>query len=397
MSAQLPTSIYLDHAATTPILPEVLTAMMPYLSEAYGNASSLYGLGQQARQALDESRERVARVLQARQGEIVFTSGGTEADNSALLGSAIALKQWGTNIVTSTIEHHAVLNCCHLLEQLGFSITYVPVDRYGLVDPTLVKSAITPDTIMVSIMLANNEVGTIQPIAEIADLVREKRKSNNHPINFHTDAVQAPGLLELDVQKLGVDMLSLSAHKFNGPKGVGALYIRRNTPFAPIHVGGAQERDRRAGTEDTASIVGMGISLELADRDRANHVRHCNLLRDKLINGISERIPQAYLNGHPIHRLANNVNFSFSHVEGEPILIALDMAGISASSGSACTAGSLEPSHVLLAMGQHVDLSRGSLRLTVGQENTEEEIDYVLDTISALIPKLRGMNSIPRN
>ena len=389
--------VYLDHAATTAVAPEAVATMLPYLSQAYGNASSLYGLGQQARQALDESRERVARVLGARTGEIVFTSGGTESDNSALMGAAIALQESGRHLVTTAVEHHAVLNCCHLLEQLGFSVTYLPMDRHGMVDPAAVEQAITPETTVVSIMLANNEIGTIQPVAEIAGRVKARAKELKRAIVVHTDAVQAPGLLDVNVQRLGVDMLSLSGHKFNGPKGVGVLYIRRNTPFVPTHVGGAQERDRRAGTENTAAIVGMSVALELAERRRQATTGHNRALRDRLTSGILERIPDAYLNGHPTERLANNVNFSFAGVEGEPVLLGLDMAGIAASSGSACTAGSLEPSHVLLAIGQPLDLTRGSLRLTLGPENTEEEMDYTLEILAGLVKKLRAMEAAPRS
>ena len=392
-----PSSVYLDHAATTAVAPEAVAAMLPYFSQAYGNASSLYGLGQQARQAVDESRERVARVLGARNGEIVFTSGGTESDNSALMGAAIALQQSGRHLITSAIEHHAVLNCCRLLERLGFSVTYAPVDRYGMVDPEAIERAVTPETTVVSVMLANNEIGTVQPVAEIAARVKARAKEMKRAIVVHTDAVQAPGLLDVNVQRLGVDMLSLSAHKFNGPKGVGALYIRRNTPFVATQVGGAQERDRRAGTENTAAIVGMSVALEMAERRREATVRHNLALRDRLAGGILERIPGAYLNGHPTERLANNVNFSFAGVEGEPVLLGLDMAGIAASSGSACTAGSLEPSHVLLAIGQPMDLTRGSLRLTLGPENTEEEVDYALETLAGLVKRLRDMEAAPRS
>ena len=397
MPAGPPAAIYMDHAATTAVAPEALDAMLPYFSQAYGNPSSLYALGQRGRQALDESRERIAKVLGARTGEIVFTSGGTESDNSALMGSAIALQASGRHIVTTSVEHHAILNCCHLLEQLGFSVTYVPVDRQGMVDPADVERSITPQTSVVSVMLANNEMGSIQPVAEIAARVKAKAKELKRTIVVHTDAVQAPGLLDINVQRLGVDLLSLSAHKFNGPKGVGLLYIRRNTPFVPTHVGGSQERDRRAGTENTAGIVGMSVALDLAEQRREATVRHCEALRDRLISGIQERIPSAYLNGHPTQRLANNVNLSFAGVEGEPVLLGLDMAGIAASSGSACTAGSLEPSHVLLATGQPLDLTRGSLRLTLGPENTHEEVDYVLDTLVSLVRKLRTMEAAPRS
>ena len=389
--------VYMDHAATTAVAPEVLAAMQPYFSLAYGNPSSIYTLGQQARQGLDEARERVAKVLGARAGEVIFTSGGTESDNAALMGAAVALQATGRHIVTSSVEHHAVLNCGHLLEQLGFSVTYVSVDRRGMVDPADVEAAITPETTVVSLILANNEIGTIQPVAEVAQLVKAKAQALKQTIVMHTDAVQAPGLLDINVQLLGVDMLSLSAHKFNGPKGVGLLYVRRNTPFAPTQVGGSQERDRRAGTENVAAIVGMGVALEVAERRREAASRHCQALRDRLVSGIHERVPDTHLNGHPDDRLANNVNVSFEGVEGEPILLGLDLAGIAASSGSACTAGSLDPSHVLLATGQSTELARGSLRLTLGPENTEEEVDYVIDTVASLVSKLRNMAGAPRS
>jgi cysteine desulfurase len=391
------TLVYMDHAATTPVAPEVLAAMQPYFSLAYGNPSSMYALGQQARQGLDEARERVARVLGARTGEIVFNSGGSESDNAALMGVAIALQNTGRHIITSSAEHHGVLFCCQLLERLGFSVTYLPVDGYGMVDPQAVENAITPETTIVSVMLANNEVGTIQPVPEIARRVKAKAQEFKRTIVVHTDAVQAPGSMDIDVRRLGVDMLSLSAHKFNGPKGVGLLYIRRNTPFIPTQVGGSQERDRRAGTENVAGIVGMSVALEMAERRRDDASRHCLALRDKLIGGIQELIPDARLNGHPVERLANNVNFSFPGVEGEPILLGLDLAGVAASSGSACTAGSLDPSHVLLAMGQSSDLARGSLRLTVGPSNTEEEVEYVLESVVSLVNRFRAMAAAPRS
>ena len=396
MAAQPHEPVYMDHAATTPVSPEALAAMQPYFSQAFGNPTSLYALGQQGRQALDESRERVAKVLGARTGEIVFTSGGSESDNAALMGAAIALQETGRHVVTSSVEHHAVLHCGHLLERLGFEVTYLPVDRYGMVAPEDVERALTPQTTVVSVMLANNEIGTIEPVPEIAQLVKAKAKELRRTIVVHTDAVQAPGFLDLSVQRLGVDMLSLSAHKFNGPKGVGVLYIRRNTPFVPTQVGGSQERDRRAGTENVPGIVGMSVALEQADGRREEASRHCARLRDRLISGLEERLDGVHLNGHPSARLPNNVNVSFAGVEGEPILLGLDMAGVAASSGSACTAGSLEPSHVLLATGQHPDLARGSLRLTLGPENTDDEVDYVLDTVVELVTKLRSMTAVPR-
>ena len=383
--------VYLDHAATTPLDPQVLAAMEPYLSRRYGNPSSIYMLGQEARQAVDEARERVARALGARPSEVVFTSGGTESDNAALMGAALALRKTGEHIITSSVEHHAVLHAAQLLEQLGFSVTYLPVDRYGQIEPESVERAITNETTVVSIMLANNEVGSIQPVAEIGRRVKARAQEMKRAVVFHTDAVQAAGSLDLSVDRLGVDMLSLSAHKFYGPKGTGALYIRRGTPFVPTQLGGNQERQRRAGTENVPGIVGMGVSLELVERRREEESRRCRLLRDRFISGIQERIEGAYLNGHPEERLPNNVNFSFAGVEAEPLLLGLDLAGVAASSGSACTSASLEPSHVLLAMGQQEELARGSLRLTVGHENTEEEVDYTLDTLVDLVQRLRTM------
>ena len=388
-------TVYMDHAATTALDPQVLAAMEPYFSQRYGNPSSIYALGQDGRRALDEARERVAKVLGARTGEVVFTSGGTESDNAALLGAALALQGVGKHIVTSAIEHDAVLNAGHLLERLGFSVTYVPVARDGLVDPVAVEQALTPETTVVSVMLANNEVGTIQPVEEIARRSKARATELGRTMVVHADAVQAAGLLELDVRRLGVDILSLSAHKFAGPKGVGALYIRRGTPFVPTQVGGAQERERRAGTENVPGIVGMGIALELAELRREETYAHCLALRNRLMAGIQERIESVELNGHPTQRLPNNVNYSFRGVEGESVLLGLDLAGVAASSGSACTSASLEPSHVLLAMGQREEMARGSLRLTLGRDNTIEQVDYVLDTLTSLVGKLRAMALAP--
>ena len=388
-------TIYLDHAATTAVAPEVDDAMRPYLSGAYGNPSSLYALGQQARQALDEARERVARVLHARTGDLIFTSGGTESDNAAVLGPAIALQEHGRHVAVSAVEHHAVLNAAFLLERLGWSVTLIPTDRDGMVSPEAAADAVTPETSVVSVMLANNEVGTVNPVAEIARCVKARAAELGRPIAVHTDAVQAPGMLPLDPRELGVDLLSLSAHKFNGPKGVGLLYLRRHTPFVPTQTGGAQERDRRAGTENVAGVVGMSVALERAVAQREAIAAHCQALRDRLIAGIEDRVPGVHLNGHRTERLPNNVNFSIEGVEGEPVLLGLDLAGVAASSGSACTAGSLEPSHVLLAMGQHPDLVRGSLRLTVGPENTADEVDRVIDTLADLVARLRSLALTP--
>ncbi len=370
--------------------------MQPYFSERFGNPSSLYRLGQQARQAIDEARERCARVLHARAGEIVFTSGGTESDNAALMGAALALRGKGDHIVTTSIEHHAVLHAAGLLERLGFRVTYVPPRSDGIVPADRVAEALTPETVLVSVMLANNEIGTVQPVAEIAQRVKAYAQEHKLTIVMHTDAVQAAGLLPLDVNALGVDMLSLSAHKFNGPRGVGLLYLRRNTPYVPTQVGGAQERDRRAGTENTPGIVGMSVALESADHRREVVSAKCRALRDRLVNGIVERLPDARLNGDMERRLPNNANFCFPGVEAEPLLMGLDLADVAASSGSACTAASLEPSHVLLALGLSDTMARSSLRLTVGPDNTEAEMDYVVDAVAGLVSKLRTMTRAAR-
>ncbi len=385
--------VYLDHAATTPLDPNVLQAMLPYFTERFGNPSSLYTLAQRSRMAMDDARDRVARVLGCRPSEIIFTSGGTESDNTALRGAALALRQSGNHIITTSIEHHAVLHACHWLEGLGFQITYLPVDSQGLVDVDGLVEAITGQTIVVSVMLANNEIGVVQPLAEIAQRVREKAQQLRRSIVVHTDAVQAPGLMDVNVDRLGVDLLSLSAHKFYGPKGVGILYLRRGTPFDPQHLGGGQERQRRAGTENVPGIVGAALALALAEADREETAQRTLRLRDKLIAGIQERALGARLNGHPTQRLANNVNFSFAGVEAEPVLLGLDMEGIAASSGSACTSASLEPSHVLLALGLTADQARSSLRLTLGKGNTEEEVDHVLSVLPGLIARLRALAS----
>ncbi len=386
--------IYMDHAATTPVRPEVMEAMMPYFTERFGNASSLYTLAQESRKALDEAREAVARVLGSRPSEVVFTSGGSESDNAAIKGAAHALARTGNHVITTAIEHHAVLHTCAFLEDTGWDVTYLPVDDDGLVDVERLAESVTDRTVLVSVMLANNEIGTIQPIAEMARRVKAMALERNRTIVFHTDAVQAAGFLDLNVNALGVDMLSLSAHKFHGPKGVGALYVRRGAPFAPQQLGGAQERQRRAGTENMPGIVGAAVALALADREREEASAHCSRLRDRLVAGVLERIPGVRLNGHPTNRLPNNVNFTFEGVEGEPVLLGLDFAGVAASSGSACSSGSLEPSHVLLALGLHADLAHGSLRLTLGRDNTEEDVDYVLRVLPDLVGRLRAMPSL---
>lgn len=386
--------IYLDHAATTSVHPKVLEAMLPYFSEKYGNPSSVYSIAQESRKALDESREAVATVLGCRPNEVIFTSGGTESDNTAIKGGAFASKQEGNHIITSSIEHHAVIHTCQFMERFGFEVTYLPVDRYGLVSIEDLEKALNDKTILVTIMLANNEMGTIEPIAELSRVVKDYARSRGKNIIFHTDAVPGAGAIDLNVDKLGVDMLSLSAHKFFGPKGVGVLYLGRGTPFMPQQLGGGQERHRRAGTENVAGIVGTAVALKRAAEGREANSSHCSGLRDRLIEGIKAKIDRVYLNGHPTQRLPNNANLSFEFVEGESILLNLDLAGVAASSGSACTSGSLEPSHVLTAMGVPARLAQGALRFTLGPENTEEDIDYVLSILPGMVEKLRAMSPL---
>ena len=386
--------IYMDHSATTPVRPEVLQAMMPYFTSDFGNPSSIYTIGQEARKAVDDARERIARNLGARMSEIVFTSGGTESDNAALKGVAFAIRSLGNHIITTTIEHHAVLHTCYQLEQFGFDVTYVPVDEYGIVDPQDIVDAITDKTILVSVMMANNEIGTVQPIREIARLVKAEAKQRSQTIVFHTDAVQAAGFLDINARSLGVDLLSLSAHKIYGPKGVGLLYIKRGTPFEEQNAGGGQERQRRSGTENVPGIVGFDEALNLAVTEREDNSAHCLRLREKLVQGIFETIDGVRLNGHPELRLPGNVNISFEGVEGEPVLLGLDFAGVCASSGSACSSASLEPSHVLLAIGLTAEMAQGSLRITLGRDNTEEDVDYVLSVLPGMIGKLRAMPSL---
>ncbi len=386
--------IYMDHAGTTPLAPDVLRAMTPYFTQLFGNPSSIHTVGQEARYALDEARERVAKVLNCRPREIVFTGGGTESDNAAIDGVATALQETGNHIITSSVEHHAVLHTCQHLESRGYEVTYLPVDAYGMVQPESVYNAVTDRTTLVSVMYANNEIGTVNPLPEISAAIKERSKELARTIVFHTDAVQAAGFLDLNVRRLGVDLLSLSGHKFYGPKGTGVLYIRRGTAFLPLIVGGGQERERRSGTENIPGIVGLSHALETANAGREDAGRHCASLRDKIIRQVLAQIPGTKLNGHPTERLPNNANFSFSGLEGEPILLGLDMAGIAASSGSACSSGSLEPSHVLLALGQSAEVARGSLRLTLGKDNTEEEVDYLLGVLVDLVERLRQLPSL---
>ncbi len=379
--------IYLDHAATTPIKPQVVEAMMPYLTSRFGNASSIYSWGREAKKALDHGRNTVANAIGADFNEIAFTGSGTEADNMALKGVARANKNKGKHIITSNIEHYGVLNTMESLAKAGFEVTYLPVNSEGLVDVDDFKKSLRNDTILVSIMHANNEIGTIQPIAEIGQIARERG------IIMHTDAIQTVGSLNINVDQLNVDLLSLSAHKFNGPKGIGALYIRKGVRLAPLIHGGNQERQRRAGTENIAGIVGLATALELAIKEHSIVYPKLIKLRDKLIEGIL-KIPSTRLNGSISHRLPNNVNVCFEFIEGESLLLNLDMQGIAASSGSACTSGSLEPSHVLLALGLEHEIAHGSLRLTLGADNTEAEIDYVLDCLGPIVKKLRHMSPL---
>ena len=386
--------IYMDHSATTPVRPEVLNAMLPYFASDFGNPSSIYTIGQEARKAVDDARESIARTLGARMSEIVFTSGGTESDNAALKGVAFALRALGKHIITTAIEHHAVLHTCYQLEQFGFDVTYLPVDEHGLVSPQDVVDAITDETILVSVMMANNEIGAIQPIEKITRLVKAEAGRRNRTVIVHTDAVQAAGFLDINVRSLGVDLLSLSAHKIYGPKGVGLLYVKRGTPFEEQNAGGGQERQRRSGTENVPGIVGFGEALRLAVSEREETSEHCLRLRERLTQGIFETIDGVRLNGHPEHRLPSNVNISIEGVEGEPVLLGLDFAGVCASSGSACSSASLEPSHVLLAIGLTAEMAQGSLRITLGRDNTDEDVDYLLSILPDMIGKLRSMPSL---
>ncbi len=380
--------IYLDYAATTPVHPDVLEAMRPYFTESFGNPSTIYSYGQEARGAVEEARASVAGLISSRPEEIVFTSGGTEADNYAIEGAAYANEKRGNHIVTTAIEHHAVLETCKFLEKRGFSLTYLPVDSYGLVDPDAVKKALTPQTVLVSVMHANNEVGTIEPLAEISKVTREAG------ILFHTDAVQTAGHIPVDVNELGVDLLSMSAHKLYGPKGVGALYIRKGKNLVSFMHGGEQEKRRRAGTENVPGIVGFGKAAELARKEILQEDKRLTGLRDRLISGLLERIDHARLNGHPVKRLPNNVNLSIDFIEGESMCLNLDMEGICASTGSACSSGSLEASHVLLAMGLRHEQAHGSLRFTLGKWTTADEIEKVIPALASIVAKLRAMSPL---
>lgn len=380
--------VYLDYAATTPVKKEVLEEMLPYFNEHFGNPSSIHSYGRESKKAIDLARDRVANSLGAKPEEIFFTGGGSEADNWAIKGVAYALKNKGNHIITSKVEHHAVLHTCQHLEKEGFEVTYLDVDQYGLVSLEDLKHAIKGTTILITIMYANNEIGTIQPINEIAKIANEKS------IIFHTDAVQAYGNVEINTTTLGADLISISAHKVYGPKGVGALYIRKGTKLQSILHGGAQEKRRRAGTENLPGIVGFGKAAEIASSQLKEHNQHQINYRDQLINKLMGKIPYTRLNGHPTKRLPGNVNISFEFIEGESLLLSLDMVGIAGSSGSACTSGSLDPSHVLMAIGLTHEIAHGSLRLTIGDPTTQEEINYVVEHLPPIVERLRQMSPL---
>lgn len=386
--------IYLDYAATTPTDPRVFEAMRPFFGEKFGNPSSIHSFGSEARSAVEAARGKVAKLIGAQPAEIVFTSGGTEADNFSLEGIAFANEAKGKHIITSAIEHHAVGHCCEFLKKHGVEITCLPVDKSGVVNTEAVNRAVTDKTILVSIMQANNEIGTIEPIKEIASEIGVRSRELGKKIYFHTDAVQTAGHIPIDVNELGVDLLSISAHKLYGPKGVGALYVRKGTKIVPFLHGGAQEHNRRASTENVPGIVGFGVAAEIALAEMAEESKRLIKLRDKLIKRILQSVPESCLNGHPTERLPNNVNVSIKYVEGESMLLNLDQTGIAASSGSACTSGSLNPSPVLLAIGLPHELAHGSLRFTLGRQTTEVEIDYVLELLPGIVSKLRAMSPL---
>lgn len=381
--------IYMDYAATTPVKSEVLEAMMPYYTTYFGNASSFHQFGREAKEGLDKGRAQVASLINADPREVYFTNGGSESDNWALEGTAFARRNKGNHIITSKIEHHAVLHTCEYLEKVhGFEVTYLDVDADGKVDLEQLKNVITDKTILVSVMYANNEIGTIQPIKEITEI------AHAHGALMHTDAVQACGNIPVDVKDLGVDLMSMSGHKIYGPKGIGALYIKKGVKIHNFMHGGAQERRKRAGTENVPAIVGYGKAAEMAKNNMENHVRELTRLRDKLMYGLQERIPHTRINGHKTDRLPGTANVSFQFIEGEGILLLLDQAGIAGSSGSACTSGSLDPSHVLMALGLPHELAHGSLRLTLGDGSTEEDVDYVLEVLPGIIQRIRNMSPL---
>lgn len=382
------TKIYMDNAATTPVRDEVLEAVLPYFKEKYGNASSIYSIAKESKKALEEARGKVAKAIGAKPEEIYFTAGGSESDNLALRGVAEAYAHKGNHIITTKIEHHAILHTAEYLEKHGVEVTYLPVDEYGCVCPTDVEKAIRPETVLISVMFANNEIGTIQPIAEIGEIAKK------HGVLFHTDAVQAVGHVPIDVEKMQIDLLSISGHKLGAPKGIGAIYIRKGTKVTPLIFGGAQEKKQRAGTENIPGIVGLGKAVELAVEEMEEATEKLVSLRDKLIYGILEAVPYSRLNGHPQDRLPGNCNISFSYIEGESLLLLLDAMGIAASSGSACTSGSLDPSHVLMAIGLPHETAHGSLRLTLDRQNTEEEVDFILEKLPPIVQRLRDMSPL---
>ena len=382
------TRIYLDNAATTRTAQEVVDAMLPYFTESYGNPSSIYELGQRSKEAITKAREEIAQVIGAKTEEIYFTGGGSEADNWAIKAAYEAYKNKGNHIITSKIEHHAVLHTCQYLEKQGARVTYLDVDENGMIDLDQLQKAITPETILITIMFANNEIGTIEPVKEIGMIAKE------HGILFHTDAVQAFGQVPIDVDELNIDMLSSSAHKINGPKGIGCLYIRKGVKIRSFIHGGAQERKRRAGTENVPGIVGYGVAARMAAESMEERTKKEQELRDYFIRQVLEEVPYTRLNGDPVKRLPNNANFSFRFIEGESLLIMLDMKGIAGSSGSACTSGSLDPSHVLLAIGLPHETAHGSLRLTLGADTTKEDLDYTLEQIKEIVAKLRNLSPL---
>lgn len=380
--------IYMDHSATTPVAPEVLEAMLPYFRERYGNASSLHEFGREAREAVESARERLASLIGANPEEIYFTSGGTESDNMALKGVALRWRSKGRHIITTSIEHPAVLEVCRALERLGFDVTYVPVDSQGIVDPLDIERSIRDDTILISVMHANNEIGTIQPIERIAEIARSRG------ILFHTDAVQTVGKIPVNVNRLGVDLLSISSHKFYGPKGVGALYVRKGTKIESITQGGGHERGLRSGTENVPGIVGMGRAAELASEIMESEIERLTALRDRLKAFVLSNIEDSWLNGHPTKRLPSNLNFGFGRVEGESLLLYLDSKGIAVSTGSACSSKKLEPSHVLLALGLEPVRCHGSLRITLGRDNTRDDVDYAGECILEAVRRFREISAI---
>ena len=380
--------IYFDNAATTPIRPEVYDAMRPYIESCYGNPSSVYKLARESKKAVDLARKQVADAINADSGEIFFTGCGSESDNWAIKGVALALKDKGKHIITTNIEHHAILHTCEFLEENGYEVTYIPVDEYGMVSADDIKKAIRPDTILVSVMTANNEIGTIEPIKEIGAACREKG------VYFHTDAVQAVGHIKIDVKEMNIDLLSLSGHKIGAPKGIGALYIRKGVKIKNLIHGGQQEKGKRAGTENVIGIAALGKAIELAVSEMEDTTERLKYLRDKIINGVLKNIEYSRLNGHPEERLPGNVNISFEFIEGESMLLMLDAKGICASSGSACTSGSLDPSHVLLAIGLPHEKAHGSLRISLGYQNTEEEVDKLLEVLPPIVQRLREMSPL---